>query len=155
MIESKALAQVAVRIICLVSPLRLNVEASTHCQDSMKPHHHKWEHPPWRKGVCESVSKQSPDRGPLMEQVESLYGSFWKKHVTCCFSNGPFKIELISVYQSQNNIYTYQNIFAESQWGSQIWTSVKGPSPVSVFWRRSCWERRVFNIKNDDIASRR
>lgn len=49
MIESKALAQVAVRIICLVSPLRLNTGASTPCQDSMKLHRPKWEHPPRRQ----------------------------------------------------------------------------------------------------------
>lgn len=38
LIESKALAQVAVRIICLVSPLSLNAGASTPCQDSLNRH---------------------------------------------------------------------------------------------------------------------
>lgn len=34
MMESKALAQVAVRLICLLGPLRLNVGASPPCRDS-------------------------------------------------------------------------------------------------------------------------
>lgn len=46
MIESKALEQVAVRIICLVSPLGPSVGASAPRQDSMKLYCPKWEHPP-------------------------------------------------------------------------------------------------------------
>lgn len=55
MIESKALAQVAVRIICLVSPLRLSARALTPWQNCMKLHRPKWEHPPRRHGGTERV----------------------------------------------------------------------------------------------------
>lgn len=39
LIESKALGWVAVRIICLVAPLSLNVGTRTPCQDGLECHH--------------------------------------------------------------------------------------------------------------------
>lgn len=73
MIESKAFARVTVSIICLVSPLKLSVTASTSCQDSMKLYCPKWEHPPWRQRSLNQSTLQ-----------------WWSRLGVCVFLSGLF-----------------------------------------------------------------
>ncbi len=93
MIESKALARVAVRIICLVSPLRLSTGASTPCQDSMKLHRPKWEHPPWRQGATEKWRVYCLQFSNSLNQSASQWWSrlgvgvfcSWQTHIVTCW----------------------------------------------------------------------
>lgn len=173
MIESKALARVAVRIICLVSPLRLNAGASTPCQDSMKLHGPKWEHPPRRALTRAPWWSRLVFMGHSAADTHILLFRWWafKQQVLSPDISMPVDDKTFPETRSHRITYCivshfgYQDTASESEAAfsnvNQRWLTKGNILPVSISCplTEACvfaggW-RRVFNIRNDDIASRR
>lgn len=103
------------------------------------------------KGYLWACQQTRP--GLLMEQVESLYGSFWKTHVTCWLCNSPLTIECWYLYTSHRIIYIHIKTYLQSlRRHSQIWTSVEGSlsSEEGVVGNEGCLTLKMMILHQGD-----